>query len=233
MIKVYSHPRSGTHFVEAFLANNFYPNTDLSITPIEWGHWANRKVKEAGNPHGKLFGHHYLPSSYMVKANVKKLYIYRDPRAVAYSVWNTENFLHPELEGISFSDFLRLKLDWEGTPSKKAEKPQWNIAQHWYEHVSRWLSLKDPNLLVVRYEDLVESPEKIYEKIKMKFFLPNFIFDKILLQKNKVQIVEKPVGLLPNSAKKDSWKSVFTSADLEFFNSQIPEKQFLSKNGMN
>lgn len=45
VIKVYSHPRSGTHFLEAFLARNFYAGKDLKVEEGLWGHWSNRVKK--------------------------------------------------------------------------------------------------------------------------------------------------------------------------------------------
>ena len=133
LVKVYSHPRSGTHFLEAFLAKNFYKNMDLSTDKINWGHWSNRKIKEGGNPYGQLFGHHFLPTASNFRS--PGIYILRDGRAVAYSVWKTENFIHKDIDGkISFSDFLKLPLDWLGSPSYRVE-PKLTIFQHCEEWI--------------------------------------------------------------------------------------------------
>ncbi len=45
LVKVYSHPRSGTHFLEAFLAENFYPHSDLLVENVTWGHWSDRRTR--------------------------------------------------------------------------------------------------------------------------------------------------------------------------------------------
>lgn len=212
LLKVYSHPRSGTHFLEAFLAKNFYQNRDLSLDKVAWGHWSNRKVKEDGNPYGKLFGHHYFPS---IK-NLKRpgIYIIRDGRAVGYSIWKTPNFLHKDTDAtISFSDFLNTPLDWSGSPSKKTNE-KLTFFEHWAKHCDEWIkfSEQEKKLLIVHYEDLVINPYETYLKIK-RF---NFKL-KPKLSKDKLDIIKKPTGLLPNKAKVNSWKGNFTNEELERF----------------
>jgi bile-salt sulfotransferase len=226
MIKVYSHPRSGTHFIEAFLAYNFYGGKNLEVKPVEWGHWANRKVKEEGNPYAKLFGNHYFPDIRYKNCKTPKIYIYRDPRAVAYSIWNTENFLHPDLKGISFSEFLTIKLDWEGSPGRKIQIPQYTIAEHWFEHVNRWHNSDIPNLLIIKYEELVSDPVMVYKKIKRKFFLSTVLIDRLFNKKSRIATIDKPVGLLPNAAIVDSWRSMFSEKDEIKFLAQIPNNKY-------
>lgn len=218
LLKVYSHPRSGTHFLEAFLAENFYKNKDLNIPNVIWGHWSNRKENTKGNPYGKLFGNHHFADK---NNNTKpKLYIYRDGRAVAYSVWKTNNFIHKDLEGISFSEFLKTKIDWHGTPAVKTQ-PKYTIIEHWQLHVHSWLDLAktDENLLILKYEDLIDDPYKQYEKIHSKFFRR-----KRKLTKEKIDIIKKPLGLLPNKGTKDAWENIFTEKDLNLYDSLISNK---------
>ena len=217
LLKVYSHPRSGTHFLEAFLAKNFYAKKDLHIASVTWGHWSNRKRKEEGNPYGKLFGNHYFADR---NQNSKpKIYIIRDGRAVAYSIWKTDNFIHKDLTGISFSDFLRTKLDWHGTPGTKAT-PKYTVLEHWYLHVQSWqeLAANDSNLLLINYEDLKDAPYEQYERIHSKYFSR-----KKKLKIERIDTVEKPLGLLPNKGKKDEWQKVFSSKDQDFYNTIIPQ----------
>lgn len=227
LVRVYSHPRSGTHFIEKFLAINFYPNKDLSIKSIKWGHWSNRRIKEEGNPYGKLFGSH----TFLEKpASIKKgIYIYRDPRAVAYSVWKTHNFLKANDSRLGFSDFLRLKLDWHGSPAFKCE-PKLNIFEHWEEHVTSWLTYSEKNkkILVVRYEDLKLQPEKVYYSIQENFFPLKYRIEKMGIIKNKIKLVNEATGLLPNAASVDAWKEVFTQEDEKYFWEQIKNKALIS-----
>ncbi|MFK5879878.1 MAG: sulfotransferase domain-containing protein [Flavobacteriaceae bacterium] len=211
IVKVYSHTRSGTHFLEAFITENFYSNLDFSIKPITWGHWSNRKIKEEGNPYGKIFGNHLFPPN--INDSSRKVYIKRDGRAVAYSMWKTPNFIHKNLKNISFQDFLELKIDWIGTPSNKAN-PDLTILEHWCKHVRSWEYYEriNDNTLIVRYEDLIDNPYEQYLKIYKKFF--NY---KKLLTKDEITIIDKPVGLLPNMAKVDSWKEEFNKSNNEMY----------------
>ena len=96
-IKIYSHPRSGTHFLETFLAKNFYKNEDLSSNgAIHYGHWSNKILLEEGEPYHKLFGSHFFPRD--SKIDKKNIYIYRDGRAVIASIWNS-NFYNKNWKG--------------------------------------------------------------------------------------------------------------------------------------
>jgi hypothetical protein len=223
LLNIYSHPRSGTHFLEAFLYKNFYQTRDLNIPEITWGHWSNRKVKQDGNPYGKLFGHHFFPT----KSNFRSpgIYIIRDGRAVAYSIWKTQNFLHKDIDGkLGFSEFIDTPLDWYGSPSKKSNLDL-NIFEHWEKHCSEWIvfSKNQKKLLVVFYEDLKNNPYQVYEEI-LKF---NFKMNRKLDSKEIDKII-KPIGLLPNEGKINSWKSVTTYSDLRAFEKIINKNEILS-----
>mgnify|MGYP001803819922 FL=1 len=106
-IKVFSHPRSGTHFLESFVGENFYSGIDLSRKNVEWGHWKNRQIDKEGFKYGKLFGSHLPPYPSLKKIDYPVLYIYRDGRAVAHSLYNYEQFIVPGKEQITFRLFLR------------------------------------------------------------------------------------------------------------------------------
>lgn len=225
-LKVYSHPRSGTHFLEAFLAKNFYKNNDLCLDTIKWGHWSNRKIKQDGNPYGKLFGHHFFPTP--KNFNGPGIYIIRDGRAVAYSIWKTSNFLHKDIANtISFSAFLETPLDWIGSPSKKSE-PKYTVLEHWSMHCISWLEFAKNNkdLLVIFYEDLIDEPYQVYLQIK-RF---NFKWRR-KLKSNQLDKVKKPTGLLPNAATKSSWKTENNKKIDNLFESQLKHQVLQKKYG--
>ena len=226
LIKVYSHPRSGTHFLEAFLARNFYKGIDLRTEIGEWGHWDNRLPLDEVNIYGKLFGNHQFPGKWIKEIKHPMIYIYRDGRDVAYSIWKTPNFINPKHDGISFSDFLRIKIDWEGTPGKQC-KPKENIIQHWERHVREWHKVKHPKLLIIKYENLKTKPIKCYEKILKKFFPVRYILYRLKIFKPNIDTISKPVGLRPNKAKAQDWKNNFTKDDNLFFLNQIKNKKFI------
>ncbi len=225
LIKVYSHPRSGTHFLEKFIGLNFYSNINLERKPIVWGHWSNRQVNKDGYDYQRLFGNHFFPSEHHNQKG-KYIYIIRDPRAVAYSIWKTKNFLSAKDSNLSFSEFIRVKLDWVGSPACKTI-PKWNIAQHWSHHVANWLrySISGKNIMIVTYEDLKLYPEKVFSDILKKFFPMTFAKRKIISP--RIKVVKEKTGLLPNQASIDAWKSVFTEEDELFLIRQIEHKFFL------
>jgi hypothetical protein len=126
-IKIFSHPRSGTHFLEAFLAKNFYQNHELSSNwPIYYGHWSNKILLEKGEPYHQLFGSHFFPEK--VKMFSKMIYIHRDGRDVITSIWKSK-FYNKDWKDISFSEFLRKKIDWYGGMGQK-NYPDMNIVRH-------------------------------------------------------------------------------------------------------
>lgn len=219
LIKVYSHPRSGTHFLETILAKNFYEGADLSINEVVWGHWSNRQKKLEPNPYGKLFGSHIFPSAIKHMDN-PAVYIYRDPRAVAYSIWKTPNFINPEIKNIPFSEFIRVKLDWIGSPAYKCRQ-KYNIFQHWERHVSGWFNIakKNKSVMIIQYEELKNDPDKILSAISSNFNIP---------RSENLITVNEPVGLLPNKAQTDSWKEIFTDEDIIYTEKRIKSKYLKS-----
>lgn len=220
LIQIYSHVRSGTHFLEEFLAENFYSNkrSQLGFAPMMWGHWSDRKLDPGGAPLGKLFANHFFPDHSKNKSiEAPSIYIYRDGRSVALSTWKTPNFKNKTLEGISFSDYLRTNIDWVGSPSARVEKPHETIIEHWKRHVEAWTSEQNSNLLLVRYEDLAQKPEAIAKEISYKFSLE---------PPETIKTVNRPTGLLPNKASMDDWKNYFTEEDLRLFFS-IVGKNFI------
>jgi bile-salt sulfotransferase len=222
-IKIYSHPRSGTHFLEAFLASNFYKNKDLSSNgDIYYGHWSNKILLEGGEPYHKLFGSHFFPED--TKINSKGIYIYRDGRAVIASIWNS-GFYHKEWKGMTFSEFLRKDIDWYGGLGQE-KYPEMNIVQHWYHHALKWHELKSDEILYIRFEDLKTNPHKIYLEITKKFMPLKYLKAKMVGVSNLDPIKNK-VGLAPNKANIDSWKNLYSKEDLDFFYSQLPSKKFL------
>lgn len=222
-IKIFSHPRSGTHFLEAFLAKNFYDGDDLSSNgPIYFGHWSNKILLEGGEPYHKLFGSHFFPED--SKFTNKMIYIYRDGRAVIASIYNSK-FYNKDWEGLSFSEFLRKDIDWYGGLGQK-KQTKMNIVEHWFQHTDTWLNVVNNNLLFIRFEDLKEHPDKIYLDICRKFYPKKFLKAKLFGIQN-INPISKKVGLAPNKATIHSWKDLYTLNDLDFFYDQIPSKKYL------
>lgn len=223
LIKVYSHPRSGTHYLQSFLARNFYSNMNLGSTgPVYYGHWSDKLLLEKGEPHIEIFGDHFFPED--SRMNERMVYIYRDGRAVIASLFNS-SFYNKDLKGISFSEYLRKTIDWKGGLGQK-KTYSGNIVQHWFDHVNSWTNLDNKGLLIINYEEFKLNPEKIYLKIAKKFYPGKFLFSKFFGVRNLDEVSDK-VGLKPNQAKIKSWDTLFTKEDLDFFYEQIPHRKFL------
>lgn len=207
IVKVFSHPRSGTRFFQTLLKANFYQNVDTWRKGGRAGHWANRQVVGA-SPVSKLWGDH---GPWREKYG-KCFYVYRDGRDVALSFWRSKMMQHPDWHRLSLSEYLRRPLDWKWTPGGQS-KSEMTIAEHWRMHLGRWK--KKPGVCYVRYEDLVLNTEGEIRRIA------RFLNVKI----SKVHSVNKLVGHSPNEGLVGAWRRHFTDADLNFFLSHV-ERSF-------
>lgn len=209
LIRVYSHPRSGTNFLMRFIAANFYAGQDLHSKPGRIGHWKNR-IENQSNPVGKLSGtHHFF--DYEKNQFIKPaVYLVRDGRAVAYSIWKTKVFQNPNWKSWCFSKFLREKLDWYGSPGNPHGFPG-SIVEHWRDHVISWQERMD--VLFIRYEDLVTTPERVRDDIVRFFNVPAM---------EELQTVDGLVGWYPNCGTIDAWQDEFSQDDIEYFDSIVP-----------
>lgn len=208
IVKVFSHPRSGTNLLRTLMKKNLYHDMDVSSGPGQWGHWSNRVWKD-GDDQGQLSGYHQPRA---VKG-IPAIYIYRDGRAVCLSVWRSKNFNAPDLALVPFSDFLQAHMDWAGTPGARCE-PVRSIVEHWQIHVISWMCIHGSNVFPVRFEELVTKPKKVIREISEYFNLQ---------RKTPFEPVTKLVGPSPNEGKIDSWKRFFTDEDLDYFHSIVPE----------
>ena len=221
IVKVCSHPRSGTHLLEANLYYNFYNDgRDLSFpSQHERGHWNNkfRQKDEVKKPWGQLSTSHPFHHSKYKPA----IYIIRDVRDVALSLWKTKACLNPDWGDISFSDFLNKKLDWYKGHAYKAppeHMEKYNIFEHWSLHVMSWYAkiglAGKHGVLIVFFEDLVKTPVKVLNRIAVYFGLTY----------NKIEPIEKLVGFSPNKGKSGLWKDFFTEDDLKLCETCVPKE---------
>lgn len=200
MIKVYSHPRSGTNYLAALIATNLYPKHNLTTKAGYVGHWADR-AKVEGNPHGKLFGGHGLPRRYKA-LKPQDCYIYRDGRDVALSLWNSEHFINPDwTKRMTFSEFIRTPLDWVSSPGDKAN-PGLTIFQHWKRHLNMW---SGAGVMLICYEELCQDAEPILRDIAQVSGIMRFRYKQI----------NESVGWFPS--KPGGWRKHFNIDDFEYF----------------
>lgn len=212
-MQVYSHPRSGTNFLCAFIAKNFYPGRDLTGRAGVMGHWAS-PIPQDPSPwaYGALFGGHYFYEDGRMTGR-PTIYIYRDGRDVAVSFWRTKIFLNPSWRELSFSEYLRREdQDWLHSPGwgGSYDGP---IVKHWHDHLKSWRWRDVSRVFLVRFEDLVFDPMRVRDAIAERFGLRP--------TPELVQIRER-VGPCPHEGRVGAWRGVFNSEDLNYFYSFVP-----------
>ena len=177
----------------------FYGKVGYKV--VQTGHWSKRYSIRA--PAMKLRGTHEFYHKGL--ANHKKVYILRDGRDVALSMWRSKELQHIKFKDLTFSEFLRTPLDWYETPGKKTSV-KLTILEHWYKHVTSWWSAK--NTLTVSYEDAMIDIGPVLERISTFYALP-------------LQFKGYAVGDIGPSPSGEyaiaKWKEQFTQEDLEYY----------------
>lgn len=206
LLQVYGHPRSGNHLLMRLLALNFYSDIDLATGPGAVGHWSDR-VRNQISPDGRLAGGHGLPVSGYRRG--KAIYVYRDGRDVAVSIWRSSHFMNKEWRGVPLSSFLPRKLDWYLIPGRPSE-PGMNIVQHWLHHLRAW---EGENVCFVRYEDLVLHTDREMDRIAEHFKME---------ARDEWEKPDRRVGWFPSGGRIGGWRDHFKERDVEYFLSVVP-----------
>lgn len=211
-LKVYSHVRSGTHFLMSILFENFYKNKIEPIKQTQFGHWSNKHI--AGNNFhnlsdknndiswGKLFGRHNF--SPITDDNI--IYIYRDGRDVLISMYEFEKSLKKNFK-LSFFEYLNSKLDWYEAPSQ-FKGPKYTPIEHWYFSTNKWIN---SSVYKVRYEDLnlntLDEIKRISDHFNLK--MPDDIY-----------LGNKKVGFYPRKSERNR-EDYFDKKSLNLFYSIV------------
>lgn len=223
VIKVHSHPRSGTHFLMSFLYRNFYRGRNLGVLmkPTMAGHWSRQRNGESQSfvldgkkfteerfeiPYAALFGSHALEPQ---GSKSHAIYILRDGRDVALSLWAWKGMRPKESEDMSFSEYVRTKLDWQGAPGGRA-LPTETLFEHWMRHVEGY---RRAGYFIVRYEELCLDPATVIDSIAEQFALKAV---------GELDAAEDQVGWNPGSGGVMKWKDRVGREDLKFFDSIVP-----------
>jgi len=209
-----SYPRSGNTWVRFLIANLLKPegveidfhNVQEYVPEIN----RNNEIIEA------------LPSPRVIKSHAlykpsfpKVIYLVRDGRDVYVSYYYYR--LKQLDEGITFSQYLRRK---DHFPSL------------WKEHVESWLKWDQPqpNMLLVRYEDLLSKPEAELRKI-VKFIGVDKTDDVIshaveVSRFDKMREIDQTKGRKYNltgtkdfvrKGKAGTWQDEFSQEDIVYF----------------
>ena len=229
MCRIYGFPRSGNHALAAMLKEHFYAdvNTDGAVRNTGTGHWSQRKnatrfsldggdVQEVNfvNPYARLLGNHQPPPA----RGGKCLYIYRDGRDVASSLYNWPKARHIEDLRLPFGTFIRKNLDWWGSPgTQETPKRNKHLFHYWMKHLRIWRRARGSRVMLVCYEDLVSNPEAVLRDIATWLGVPA----------PDTSALVRPTGW--NTSGKiqvSKWKAAWDEADLAFFDAVVPEGFF-------
>lgn len=151
---IVSYPRSGNTWTRFLVANLLHPEETVTFTNVErlvpdTSSQSNRALKRTPRPR-TIKTHEYFDARYK-----KVLYIVRDPRDVALSYYDFQRKYRQIEDEFPLehyvSDFVHGKLISWG----------WGT---WGENVGSWLAARgrDPNFLLVRYEDMIaDTPREL------------------------------------------------------------------------
>ncbi len=205
-MKLYSHPRSGTNWIRALLCYAIYGEMKLAVSRT--GHWSQRRDIRVSEK--QVFGGHVFYDPTLPK---RKVYLFRDGRDVALSMWKAKSLQHKNDADLTFSQFIRKPLDWYGTPGKKLESGL-NIIQHWKRHLGSWR--RAPDTYFLRYENVLLHRRKEITKIaKFAGF--------------KIRRLPRMGAMGPDPStnyRASKWKDAYSKKDLDYFYRIVPKNHW-------
>ena len=147
------------------------------------------------------------------------IYIVRNPLDVTLSMSNYFNYSIDET-----IDYMAEEMT--GTPNEPENVPQ--IITSWSMHVESWTREENPALLVLRYEDMLADPRKVFRKLesflslrkdpaRLKNAIKHSSFDQLRAQEQKRGFVEKHE--ISNSffrhGRKNQWREKLSDAQVQ------------------
>ncbi len=179
-LKVYSHPRSGTHFLGCALYLNFELRAEAARVEREYFRKEQPRFlgldgESEDVPWASIAAHRDV---HRFRENVSdcaqaRLYLVRGCKEVLASVYHwrlMRNHRDEPLlsdEQLSFEEFLRRPLGWSESVHQRTEN-DFTPVEHWAYHTSTWL---DSGEFWVRYEDLVRDYESTLKLVEERFGL--------------------------------------------------------------
>ncbi|WP_419903194.1 sulfotransferase domain-containing protein [Kiloniella sp.] len=142
------------------------------------------------------------------------IYIVRDPRDVAVSA--SDHF------GLSIDDTIQLMADTK-TVSKPDKGQVYEVYNSWSNHVKSWTQVSNKRLIVLRYEDMLADPHKVFASLTKKLGITH---DEERIKRavefssfKQLQALEAEVGFYEKSKKSQKffrsgksggWKDILT-----------------------
>jgi hypothetical protein len=154
---VVSYPRSGNTWTRFLVANLVYPNENVSFTNIErlipdTSSQSNRALKRTPRPR-IIKTHQYFDHRYR-----KMIYIVRDPRDVALSMYDFQRKYR------QIPDDYPLQTSVDNFVSGNLISADWGT---WEENVASWVYTrgKSSGFLLLRYEDMIADTARELTRI--------------------------------------------------------------------
>jgi hypothetical protein len=151
-----SFPRSGNTWTRFLIANLTHPDTAVSFANIErlipdTSSQSSRTLKRTARPR-IIKSHEYFDHRYS-----KVIYIVRDPRDVALSYYDFSRKYRHFDDSCSIEQYVSIFV----------RSVPWSSWGTWGEHVGSWIACRarDPNFLLVRYEDLKQDSSTSVNRI--------------------------------------------------------------------
>ena len=149
-----SYPRSGNTWTRFLIANLMYPDREVSFKNIEElipdaTALSSKALKRVRSPR-IIKSHEYFEPRYN-----KVIYLVRDPRDVALSLYNFRRKYRSVVDTYPVERYIAERF----LPG--------DLDVPWNEHVGSWLGARKnhPGFLLVRYEDLRQEPARELQRI--------------------------------------------------------------------
>jgi hypothetical protein len=158
-----SYPRSGNTWLRFLVGNLIHPETPVTFANIEAivpSIYVNRDVRLRALPRPRVLKSH---EAFFGKYR-KVIYILRDPRDIAVSYYHYQIKYRQLPPDFALEGFVPLFIEdnFEG------------LYGPWADHVMSWLAMRDTRdaFLLLRYEDLMENPERELPKVAVLLGIP-------------------------------------------------------------
>ena len=221
-MRIMSYPRSGTHYLAAMVHTHLYnasPAQRRTVDSRRTGHVSRRAEAtpfhydgaiQSGElieePYGTLVGTHRLPNG----RETDKVYIVRDGRDVALSLYRWTKYRSAGDQNLTFSAYMRKPRDW-GHILGGGEHYMCAFWSYWVRHVDMWT--QHTNAHVVHYEQLLQAPLETLRSIAEHFGMTRPVNAEPL----------GPTGWNPGSHfRVGRWTDELSAEDKALFDNTVP-----------
>jgi len=216
---VFSHERSGTHFLINTIALNFgYASRQIDLDRTQGFDWGNADISRKwlsrfqGTPVSNIFkSHHdavfFAPLIEFLSDEYRLFYIYRDGRDVMTSFWRYLNNLAPGWgpQTGTVGEFQRTHPSGGLLQYQRGDIA--TMLERWVIHIDSWLNMHE-NVHFIAYEELYAHFDKTLETIAGTL-------DQPLVSSHRPGM-DSPSSL-PWRGGTGNWKQYFSEEDNHYF----------------